>query len=329
MKSIRQSWQVLALAVAASAFGLGRLAAAPDDAALPWFASADDAKAQAAKSGKDLFILFTGSDWCKYCKLLEAEVLATPEFVRAIAEEYVFLFVDFPKSKEAKAEILDPKANQALKARYGVGGYPTVILATPNGAPYGRTGYRPGGPGGYLEGLASLKKDGAKVKALLGNEDESRSPELLAGAIPLLAQQSLLGYPEYKPFLEQVRKVDPNGERGLLPCVLAHEETVAFEQAVTQMPPASFDVDKLSALIRRSPHARGEMFIGFTLECANRLKKAGRFADAKPLFERLLGDPDVKADGKVRARIASAIAECEAGSTPAPGAPTEPAKPGS
>jgi thiol:disulfide interchange protein len=44
---------------------------APNDTWLTDFAAA---KQQAASENKKLLLDFTGSDWCGYCKLLEAEV---------------------------------------------------------------------------------------------------------------------------------------------------------------------------------------------------------------------------------------------------------------
>ena len=41
---------------------------------LPWMLDIEKAKATAKAEGKDIFINFTGSDWCGWCKRLDAEV---------------------------------------------------------------------------------------------------------------------------------------------------------------------------------------------------------------------------------------------------------------
>ena len=63
-----------------------------EENSLPWITDIRKAKTQAAAQGKDLFINFTGSDWCVWCKRLEAEVFAEESFVRKATENFVFLF---------------------------------------------------------------------------------------------------------------------------------------------------------------------------------------------------------------------------------------------
>ncbi|MCX8155667.1 MAG: thioredoxin family protein, partial [Verrucomicrobiae bacterium] len=49
-------------------------------AELNWVTDFNAALNQAKKENKLLFINFTGSDWCGWCKKLDAEVFSTPEF---------------------------------------------------------------------------------------------------------------------------------------------------------------------------------------------------------------------------------------------------------
>ncbi len=41
-----------------------------------WTEDAQEAMTRAATQKKDLLVLFTGSDWCPYCKKLDEEVLS-------------------------------------------------------------------------------------------------------------------------------------------------------------------------------------------------------------------------------------------------------------
>ena len=131
---------------------------------LPWVKDVAAAKKQAADEGKDLFINFTGSDWCGWCHKLDDEVFTHASFVDAATKEFVFLFLDFPRSDELKAQVVDKELNEKLQEAFRVAGFPTIILATADGKPYGRTGYQPGGPEAYLEHLVEMKKGGEAVK---------------------------------------------------------------------------------------------------------------------------------------------------------------------
>jgi len=73
--AVRFAVRALLLAVA-----VPLLATTVAPAAEGWLEDFAAAKAQAAKEGKDLFIDFTGSDWCGWCIRLDKEVLLTPEF---------------------------------------------------------------------------------------------------------------------------------------------------------------------------------------------------------------------------------------------------------
>src|ERR1700719_1391583 len=69
---------------------------APNDI---WLTDLAAARQQAASENKRLLLDFTGSDWCGYCKLLDAEVLNTSTF-RDFAKDYVLVRIDFPRSTE-------------------------------------------------------------------------------------------------------------------------------------------------------------------------------------------------------------------------------------
>ncbi len=56
-------------------------------------------------------------------------------------------------SDELKAQ------NQALAQKYGVRGFPTIILLSPEGELIARTGYRPGGAEAYVAHLKEALSD--------------------------------------------------------------------------------------------------------------------------------------------------------------------------
>ena len=51
-----------------------------------WITDFESAKSKAGREGRDLFINFSGSDWCGWCKLLDREVFSRAEFVQKAGE---------------------------------------------------------------------------------------------------------------------------------------------------------------------------------------------------------------------------------------------------
>lgn len=85
----------------------------------------------AAAGKKNILLLFTGSDWCPACKALEQRILSSAEFRTFANESLVSVLVDFPRTKKLPdAQIL---ANEALQKKFGVEGYPAIILLDANG----------------------------------------------------------------------------------------------------------------------------------------------------------------------------------------------------
>jgi protein disulfide-isomerase len=132
-------------------------------AELTWLTDLDEAKKVATKENKKLLVDFTGSDWCGYCIKLHKEVFDTPEFEK-FAKDFVLVELDFPKRKEQPAA--EKAKNQAAQKKYGVNGFPTVIIINSSGKVLNRAeGYAPdSGPDAYLPKLgAPAAKKGKTV----------------------------------------------------------------------------------------------------------------------------------------------------------------------
>jgi thioredoxin-related protein len=135
-----------------------------------WHADFDAAQKEAQRTGKDLLVDFTGSDWCGWCIRLDKEVFQHDEF-DAGTKDFVLVALDFPNGDEAKAKVPNPARNEALKEQHGIQGFPTILLMTAQGEVYGQTGYQKGGPAAYVEHLGELRTNGkqqlAAVKAAI------------------------------------------------------------------------------------------------------------------------------------------------------------------
>ncbi|MCC6409490.1 MAG: thioredoxin family protein [Planctomycetes bacterium] len=128
-----------------------------------WIADYDKAVETAKAQKKDLFVDFTGSDWCIWCKRLDAEVFSKQEFLDAVQKDYVLVSLDFPNDEAIKAKVPNPARNDELSKKYEIQGFPTVLLMTVDGEVFAKTGYQAGGPVKYVESLATMRETGRKA----------------------------------------------------------------------------------------------------------------------------------------------------------------------
>lgn len=135
---------------------LACVAAIQLNAAEGWMTDVPKAQAQAKTEKKLVMLDFTGSDWCGWCIRLNKEVFNTPEFTEYAKNNLVLVEVDFPSRKKLSPEL--KKANAALQKKYGVEGYPTIIVLNGEGKKVGQLGYMAGGPKAFIAELEKLKK---------------------------------------------------------------------------------------------------------------------------------------------------------------------------
>ena len=150
----------------------------PEDDGI-WTVNMDFAKKIAKEKDLNLLILFTGSDWCHWCKKLNEEVFSQDEFQQEVVKQFVPVKLDFPSAVKFPEEIR--KSYEAEMKKYGVRGYPTVVLTDCEGNAFAVCGYQPGGAEGYLTMLNNLvegkKELDAKV-AELKDGDAAAASEL-------------------------------------------------------------------------------------------------------------------------------------------------------
>lgn len=121
---------------------------------IQWYTNYDSAVAKAKQANKPLLLFFTGSDWCGWCKKMDSEVFDNADFIKDAGSSYVFVEVDFPMNKQLPAD--QQQQNALLKQKYGVTGYPTIVLLDASGNFIAETGYRPGGGKAYAAYLKEL-----------------------------------------------------------------------------------------------------------------------------------------------------------------------------
>lgn len=120
---------------------------------LNWEENLETALQKAKTENKAVLVNFTGSDWCQWCIRLSDEVFSKSEFEEYAEDNLVLVRLDFPRSIEQSAET---KAyNNQLAQRYGIQGFPTILLFNSQGKMVLQTGYQPGGPVSYVNHLKS------------------------------------------------------------------------------------------------------------------------------------------------------------------------------
>ena len=114
----------------------------------------DYAKAleQAKTEHKKVLLDFTGSDWCGWCKKIDAEVFDTPKFKEYAAKHLVLVKVDFPRAIEQTEEV--KAQNKKLQDQFNAHGFPTLVIVNSQGKKvWEQGGYKPGGPDAFIKSV--------------------------------------------------------------------------------------------------------------------------------------------------------------------------------
>lgn len=180
-----------------------------------WTHDFEAAKATAAKEKKDLLLDFTGSDWCGWCIRLNKEVFSQQAFKDAAPKDFLLVELDFPQ--DASKVTPETRAqNESLSKKYGIEGYPTIILADATGRPYAQTGYQEGGAESYLAHLAELRKARVTRDAAFARAQSAKGMEkarlLVDGLAPI---DPAMQVAFYSPELTTIASIDKDDTLGL------------------------------------------------------------------------------------------------------------------
>ena len=118
---------------------------------LNWEENLETALQKAKTENKAVLVNFTGSDWCVWCKRLSTEVFSKSDFEDYAEQNLILVKIDFPQNIEQSAET--KMYNAQLAQKYGIRGYPTILLFNSAGNLVLTTGYQPGGCENYINHL--------------------------------------------------------------------------------------------------------------------------------------------------------------------------------
>jgi len=253
-------------------------------AADAWTMDFAAAKKTAEETGKDLFIEFTGSDWCPPCQMLNREVFSKEEFLTAAAESFVLVKLDFPKNTSGLTEEIQQQ-NAELAEKYGIQGYPTIILADAKGRPYGATGFREGGVEPYLEHLASLRENRITRDAAIEKANAAEGVEKAKAMFAALNELDL-EFATLESFygeeLETIKANDPDDETGLARKAATQKHMAEFQENLNALAQAG-DFEGMFPVIDEMLKDEGltpEEAQEITLTRAMVLAQLGQFDDA-------------------------------------------------
>lgn len=182
---------------------------------ITWIENFEEAKALAKKEGKDLFVDFTGSDWCGWCWKLRDEVLVKEEFIKGANKRFVFVELDFPKKKQLAADL--KKQNDDLMKQYGVQGFPTILIMDYEGTVIGRTGYKAGGPAAYLKMISDWQDGNREAVKLIEKADEVKGLDRAKLLDQALDKYDAIGIesPKAAGWIKEILEADADGKAGL------------------------------------------------------------------------------------------------------------------
>jgi WD40 repeat protein/Flp pilus assembly protein TadD/predicted Ser/Thr protein kinase len=183
-----------------------------------WLTDLEAAKSRAAVQGKDLFIYFTGSDWCPWCHLFKTTVLDRPTFARYAARHFVLVELDDPRHT---AQPPNSAIRQALERKWLIDGVPVVMLADARCRAYARIENSASEESrrAYTENLERLRQSRAtrdeRLLRAASAQGFERASELdrAMSALETLHPDVLMA--EYGEVISQILELDPQNQGGL------------------------------------------------------------------------------------------------------------------
>ncbi|NLF92773.1 MAG: thioredoxin fold domain-containing protein [Oligosphaeraceae bacterium] len=146
-----------------------------------WTSDFPAAEKLAAEKKLPILLYFTGSDWCKYCKFLQRDVLNQKEWQDWAADKLLLVYLDFPRNPTLISEDLQ-KQNSALQAKYQIEAFPTLMLLEHDGQRLGNVQLRENNtPQTFKRSLKQiLRRREAGVKQMIARLPDGKREQVQA-----------------------------------------------------------------------------------------------------------------------------------------------------
>jgi protein disulfide-isomerase len=125
---------------------------------LPWTDDLNQALTTAKAESLPVYLYFTGSSWCIWCKKMDREIHNADEFRQKTVGKCLFVRIELPAGGQPSEEI------KQLLEKYHVSSVPTAILLSPDGEEITRFRYQQIAPADYADLLLKAAKREATPK---------------------------------------------------------------------------------------------------------------------------------------------------------------------
>lgn len=196
--------------------------AAPAMAETEWMTDLPAAQQRAAAENKLVLVDFTGSDWCGWCVRLHKDVFETEGFETYVADKFVMMEVDVPQNPNFDKELR--ARNEELCSRYGIDGFPTLMVMTPEGVV----------TGGFVGGRPDLPAVEQPLEAARANAEAYAAAQKLEGvekAKALFAVYQALPeelQPTSAAIQKEIMALDPEDSTGMKEIIATREQKTAM-----------------------------------------------------------------------------------------------------
>ncbi|HND50880.1 MAG TPA: trypsin-like peptidase domain-containing protein, partial [Pirellulaceae bacterium] len=189
-----------------------------------WLQSFEVAQRRATEKKKDIFIVFSGSDWSPLSIKMATEIFSNERFRQFAELRFELVVIDLPRTEAGFNLLEDVNQNRNLIRRFGVRSVPTVVLTDSAGLPYAADGVFNESADKYIQHITLLAAKHNTRDARLGAVEAARNrppADRLAAAeqaVAWLQQEKLQSY--YGRFISQclvlARQIDSTNEQGKL-----------------------------------------------------------------------------------------------------------------
>lgn len=187
-----------------------------------WLQNLEVAEKQARERKRDIFLVFSGSDWSNQTRTMAQEIFSQAKFRSFAEQRFVLLVVDLPRTESGINQLENISQNRGLSLQFGIRSVPTVLLLDAGGTPYAADGFFGEGLDKYIQRITLMQNKHAQRDVRLAAVEASKSkpPEerlaALEQAVKWLDAEKLT--PHYGRILAQwmatARQLDPQNELG-------------------------------------------------------------------------------------------------------------------
>ena len=213
---------------------------------LPWTQSYQQALEQAQEEGK-LILAYLYTDWCGYCKKMEAETFTDQAVIDEMSDSYVWLKLNAETDEEGRQ----------LQERFNITGYPGLLLLDGDGQEMERiSGFVPAGA--FRQRVAAAAGGPDSFVSLL--RTASREPDSIDVQYRLAEEYIERG--DFSAAIERLRRVielDPENNSGKADLSYYYLALSLASQGNEEM--ALLELDSLESSFPRSDYIADSTFL--------------------------------------------------------------------